>query len=38
MIPYATVLFAVVVWYLGKLVQKVEMVDAGDVARHLANV
>jgi exosortase len=36
--PYAFVSFVLLVWYLGKLVQKVEMVDAGDVARHLANV
>ena len=33
MIPYAAALFALAVWYLGKLVQTVEMVDAGDVAR-----
>jgi len=38
MIPYAAVLFGLAVLYLGKLVQRVDMVDAGDVARHLAEV
>jgi exosortase len=38
-IPFAAVLFALVVWYLGKLVRTVEIVDAGDMARrHLAGV
>jgi exosortase len=36
MIPYAAALFALAVWYLGRLVRTVEIVDAGDVARHLA--
>jgi len=38
MVPYAAVLFGLAVLYLGKLVQRVDMVDAGDVARHLAEV
>ena len=39
MIPYAAALFALAVWYLGKLVQTVDIVDAGDIARrHLAEV
>jgi exosortase len=33
MIPYAAGLFALAVWYLGKLVQTVDIVDAGDIAR-----
>jgi len=38
MVPYAAVLFGLAVLYLGKLVQRVDMVDAGDVSRHLAEV
>jgi len=33
MIPYAALLFALVLWYLGKLFREVEVVDAGSVAR-----
>jgi exosortase len=36
MVPYAAALFALTVWYLSRLVRTVEIVDAGDVARHLA--
>jgi exosortase len=33
MIPYAAALFALVLWYVGALVQTVEIVDMGEVAR-----
>jgi exosortase len=33
MVPYAAALFALAAWYLSKLVQTVEIVDAGDMAR-----
>jgi exosortase len=36
MILYAAALFAVAVWYMGKLVQRTEVADAGEVARQLA--
>jgi exosortase len=34
MIPYAAGLFALVLWYIGKLVQTVDVADVGDLARH----
>jgi exosortase len=33
MIPYAAALFALVLWYLGALVQTVKVADVGDMAR-----
>jgi exosortase len=33
MIPFAAGLFALVLWYLGKLIREVELVDVGAVAR-----
>jgi exosortase len=34
MIPYAAALFALVLWYIGSLVQTVEVADVGDIVRH----
>ena len=33
MIPYAAVLFALVLWYLANLVREVELMDVGSVVR-----
>ena len=33
MMPFAAGLFALVLWYLSKLVREVELVDVGDVVR-----
>ncbi len=33
MVPFAAALFAIVLWYLGKLVESVEVVDMGDMVR-----
>jgi exosortase len=39
MVPFAAVLFALAVWYLGKLVKTVDVVDAGEMARrHLSEM
>jgi exosortase/archaeosortase family protein len=32
-IPFAALLFAGVLWYLGKLLREVELVDVGDLVR-----
>jgi exosortase/archaeosortase family protein len=34
MIVYAAALFSLVLWYMGMLVQTVEVVDVGELARH----
>jgi exosortase len=33
MVPYSAALFALLVWYLGRLIQTVELADAGEMAR-----